>query len=222
MKKEILEKVETLNEYQLKVTDEFLTNLTKKTELPEIFKEELDKLKSTPMDEPKVDAKRNELFENGESVLDYYLGLVEAIYSIDELDVLFREKDIDEKSLLAFGIEIDRKVFGFLETIDGVNVLKEIPSQMELKPLDYSVRKSIKILLNQSEKINGDIEKEKNTDKLIELYKKRDVLAIELEELIHKSHNLDTSKMTKWEKELLEVKIISHSKANYTPPLGKK
>ena len=71
MKKEILEKVETLNEHQLNVTNEFLTNLTKETELPEIFKEKLEKAKKKLKDlEKKAKEENNKLKENKQKTIN--------------------------------------------------------------------------------------------------------------------------------------------------------
>ena len=225
MKKEILEKVETLNEHQLKVTDEFLTNLTKKTELPEIFKEKLAQLKETPMEETTIDAKRKEILEEQGKDFDqvnYCIELVEAVVVIDELDKICEENDILLKDIVRFGSEIDKKVFGLTKTVDGVEVYKEIPSQMDLKPLAYSKRKEIRDISRQSRKMIEQLQQEQDMDKIGVLLDEVEKLNENLMKTISSSHNLNEAIMTQWEKDLLTSKLVAHSHDNYTPPTGKK
>lgn len=225
MKKEILEKVETLNEHQLNVTNEFLTNLTKETELPEIFKEKLAQLKDTPMDEPKIDAKRKEILEKqGKDFnqVDYCIEIVESVYSIEELDKICEENDVSLKDIVRFGSEIDKKVFGLTKSVDGVEVYKEIPSQMDLKPLAYSKRKEIRDISRQSRKMIEQLQQEQDMDKIGALLDEVEKLNENLMKTISSSHNLNEAIMTQWEKDLLTSKLVAHSLDNYNPPLGKK
>lgn len=222
MKQQILEKVETLNEYQLKVTDEFLTNLTKIIELPEIFKEKLEQLKNTPMDEPKVAAKKEDAIQRELGEVEYSLELVETIFTISELDAINEKEQLELKDLVKFGAEIDKKVFGFKEVVDGAEVFKEIPSQNELKPLSYSKKKEIRDLSFKARKISDALKDEKDTEKILKIFDELTALDKELIKAAASSHNLDESKMTKWEKDLLMQKITSHAMGAYNPPLGKK
>lgn len=223
MKQAILETVETLNEYQLKVTNEFLTNLTKKTELPEIFKNKLSEIKSTPMEEEKINAKRDEILARGDvSQLDYALELVEAVYTIEEIDKINEEKELALKELVQFGIEIDNKVFGLKTIVDGVEVYKEIESQNELKPLPYSAKKKIRDLSGKTRKLMDKLQNENDIEKVNAILDEVKVLNEEFTKTISSSHNLNETNMTQWEKDLLVSKLVAHSMDNYTPPLGKK
>lgn len=223
MKTAIIEKVETLNEYQLNVTNEFLTNLTKKTELPEIFKNKLLEIKSTPMEEEKINAKRGEILARGDvSQLDYALELVEAVYTIEELDKINEDKELALKELVQFGIEIDNKVFGLKTIVDGVGVYKEIESQNELKPLSYSAKKKIRDLSGKTRKLMDKLQNENNVEKVTTMLDEVKALNEEFTKAISSSHNLNETNMTQWEKDLLVSKLVAHSMDNYTPPLGKK
>ena len=223
MKKTILEKVETLNEYQLKVTDEFLANLTKKTELPEIFKNKLAEIKSTPMEEVAISSKKDEILARGDaSQFDYVVELVEAVYSIEELDKINEENPITLKELAQFGLEIDNKVFGLKTIVDGVEVYKEIESQNELKPLAYSKKKEIRDISNKTRKLMDKLQKEEDSEKINAILEELKELDEVFVKTISSSHNLNEANMTKWEKDLLVSKLVAHSMDNYTPPMGKK
>jgi len=239
MKDNIKAKIETLNNKQLKDTEKFIENLTKKNDLPEILQIKLDGIKNNPIAEPKIAAARDKIVKalnkKEISTTDATLELIEAVYTIEEIEEIEVEYKLEIKDLIKFGNEIALKVFGKKELVDGEEVFKEIESQNDLRPIPYSKKRKVRDAfqkvgdisqkaLNELKKYEGkdDVKlSEKAKNKVADLDKKMNEAKELLDREVNSAHNLDTSDMTEWEKELLHDKVVANCFGNYIPPMGK-
>ena len=69
------------------------------------------------------------------------------------------------------------------------------------------------------EYVKNEKREEAKVKKLEDEVKKQEKL---LDEKINQAHNLDTSNMSKWEKDLLKQKVLANSYGTYMPPMGKR
>lgn len=226
MKAKILEKVEVLDEAQQKTTLDFLENLTKKIELPEIFKTKLEEIGNNPIEEHKIAKAKEEILQEQEAgiaePMEFNLDILRAIYNPEELDELAKEHNFDIVEFAAFGRELHDKVFNLNTLVDGKLVYKEIASQNDLAPITYTKKRELRTIIWAMQKIATKIQKVTTIEEIDTLSKEAEKLRIELDKKIDAAHNLNTNSMTDWEKELLKAKIIAHAFDNYIPPLGKK
>lgn len=231
MKKQILEEIEKLNDGEISLVAKFVDNLTKKVELLPVFAEKLEAIKNNPIDEPKILAKQKEIEEKATSgdmdITEVLLEVIEAVCTIEEIEELEREYNLTIQDLVRFGGAISEKVFGLKEIVDGEEVFKEIPSHAELKPVPYSKKREIReqvkkydnALKNFTEYVKNEKREDAKVKKLEDEIKKQNKL---LDEKINQAHNLDTSNMSKWEKDLLKQKVLANSYGTYMPPMGKR
>jgi len=231
MKKKVLEKVEELSDKNLELVSGFIDNLTKKKNLLPVFEEKLKTIKNNPIQEPKIAEKQKQiekLASKGKiEPTEVLLEIVESVYSIEELEELEKEHKLELQDFVYFGGALSDKVFSKKEIVDGVEVFKEIESQNDLKPVSYSKKREIRKQFSKYEqatkKAKETVDKgERDEAKLIELQEeiKRQEKLLNIK--IQEGHNLDTSNMSSWEKELLNQKVVANSFGSYTPPLGKK
>lgn len=243
MKDKIIEKVNTLNDNQLEKTEKFLNNLTEEKKLPQILQKKLDTIKTNPLVEPKIATKQEEIqkaIDEGTLTLqEAPLEILEAIYSIEEIESLEEEHNLEIGDLILMGNEVAEKVFSYTEKIQGNEVYKEIETQNSLKPVKYSKKREIRdvykkygnliqeltFLYKKSENaLSLGLEKELENIKK-ELESLQDKVEQEekiLNQKVNDAHDLDTSTMSEWEKELLKQKVIANCFGNYMPPMGKK
>lgn len=217
--KKLKEKLDTLNEEQLSLVLNYAEDLTREIKLPKVLEDKLETIGNSPLDEPVIAETRETILKKQEhgdlSPLDYPLDLLESVYTIDEIENL----DVDINELSTFGMVLHKKVFSLREKVDGKEILKEIPSQNELKPISYQSKRKIRSISLKIKELNS-IERSKPEEKrdFTEIEK----LFKEQKQIIQESHNLNTNSMSEWEKELLTEKIIAHAFGNYMPPMGKK
>jgi hypothetical protein len=232
----LLERVDSLSEKEQELVSNFIDNLTKKTNLLPVFEEKLKSIKNNPVEEPKLAKAQLEIAEkmknNEIESTEALLEIVGAIYTDEEIEAIELEYNFELKDVVKFGGAVSDKVFGYKEIVDGVEVFKEIESQMNLKPIPYSKKREIR---EQQKKYSDAIgklvgylnETEKNFEEIDEVKLKDLQENAEKEEKIFSgkissAHNLDTSSMSDWEKELLKQKVVANSFGNYMPPMGKK
>ena len=226
MKAKILEKVEVLDEAQQKITLDFLENLTKQIELPEIFKAKLEEIGNNPIDEHKIAKAKEEILQEQEAgiaePMEFNLDILRAIYTPEELDELAKEHNFDIVEFATFGREVHDKVFNLNTLVDGKLVYKEIASQNDLAPIAYTKKRELRTIIWAMQKIATKIQKAETIEEIDTLSKEAEILRVELDKKIDAAHNLNTNSMTDWEKELLKAKMIAHAFDNYMPPMGKK
>ncbi len=182
--------------------------------------------------------RKNEEIDQSEMLIE----MVSAVYTIDELDEMQDEHNFEITDIMSFGGALAAKVFNQKDkNEDGQEILKEIESQKDLKPVKYSKKKTIRSQYNKYVKVMSEAQKvashiqvllgnknidgvalEVQSEKQKTLEEKMEVEDKSLQNLINDAHDLDTSSMSDWEKDLLKSKIIQNSFGNYTPVVGKK
>lgn len=229
--KDLNEKIKELNEGQIELVSQFVEKITKTEDLLPVFEDKLKTIKNNPIDEPKIAKKQKEIEElakEGEiDQAEILLEIIEAVYTVEEIEALESEHNIEIKDLIKFGGAITEKVFGYKETVNGEEIFKEITSQDNLKPVPYSKKREIREQHKKYTKaINVAVEATKNQTPDLEELKALEAEIKKQEKLldikINEGCNLDMSEMTDWEKELLKQKVIGNSFGAYMPPVGKK
>lgn len=229
--KDLTNKLENLSEDKINMVSTYVDKITKKTNLLPVFEEKLKTIKNNPVEEPKIAAKQKEIEAKATKgdlePTEVLLEIVEAVYSFEEIEALEKEYNLDIKDIVRFGGAISNKVFGYKEEKDGEDIFKEIESQNSLKPVPYTKKREVR---KQYQKYEAIVKKtveytKKDTfveKELIDLQEEIKTEEKLLDIKVQEAHDLDTSSMSTWEKELLKQKVVANSYGNYTPPLGKK